>query len=309
MAVLLSIVLTAVVARIVAAEEGATCGNSTYFPSQYTCFDDSFLCPIINDDIYLRCGDACYSASQYSCANNTLAIIPQGGSQTQEDCGDAQFYPSQAKKLQYVCIDGDFLCPIINGAATLRCGDACYAPSQYNCANNQLFPTTPPECVPEFGSSEVCTDQGCLQLLCCPGLFSVATKCRDPCELAPSTCTNSARDTDCVPDFGDSQVCNEEGCFQLTCCPGLISVADLCRDPCDVAPSSCANSARDTDCVPEFGDSQVCNDEGCFHVGIPATWLLPPARTRHATPIACPTSGTAKFATIKAVSSWPVAQG
>ncbi|KAJ6614764.1 hypothetical protein B0H10DRAFT_2043985 [Mycena sp. CBHHK59/15] len=146
MARLLSIVLTALVASIVSAEDLASCGSSNYYPSQYTCFD-GLLCPIVNGHVYNRCGDDCYSTTQYS------------------------------------CLDGNFLCPIINGEANLRCGDdACYAPSQYSCISGQLTP-----CVGHFGDSQVCNNQGCLQLTCCAGLFSVADKCRSPCDFTPCT--------------------------------------------------------------------------------------------------------------------------
>ncbi|KIK57074.1 carbohydrate-binding module family 52 protein [Collybiopsis luxurians FD-317 M1] len=136
MAPLFSFVLTALVAGVVAQSETLlNCGDSRYYPSQYTCFDSNFLCPILNGDIYIRCGDACYSTSQYSCSDNTLEPYNPNGPETLEDCGDARFYPSQ-----YVCLDGNFLCPVIDESATLRCGDACYAPSQYSCTNGQLAP-------------------------------------------------------------------------------------------------------------------------------------------------------------------------
>ncbi|KAF5375298.1 hypothetical protein D9757_009664 [Collybiopsis confluens] len=182
MARLLTVALTAILAGLVAAQDDLLdCGDSRFFPSQYTCFDDDFLCPILNGDIYIRCGDACYSTDQYTCSDDTLQPYNLSGPETLEDCGDARFFPSQ-----YVCLDGDFLCPTMNGNATLRCGDACFSPAQYNCTDGQLAPVAPPPppCVPEFGDSEICNDQGCILLTCCPGLISVATKCRDPCMLA-----------------------------------------------------------------------------------------------------------------------------
>ncbi|KAF5386345.1 hypothetical protein D9757_006687 [Collybiopsis confluens] len=103
MARLLSIVLTAILAGVVAAQEALLdCGDSRYFPSQYTCFDDDFLCPILSGDIYIRCGDACYSTDQYtndletfSCSDDTLQPYDPSGPETLEDCGDARFFPSQ----------------------------------------------------------------------------------------------------------------------------------------------------------------------------------------------------------------------
>ncbi|KAF7354091.1 hypothetical protein MVEN_01096500 [Mycena venus] len=159
--------LTALVAGVVkvVAEDLLTCGPSNYFPSQYTCFDDTFLCPIVNGDRYLRCGDACYSTSLYSCSNTTLEPISHSSPETLEDCGSSRFFPSQ-----YVCLDGNFLCPFVNGTATLRCDAACYAPSQYTCTNGQLSPVgiPPPTCVPNFGQDEICNSQGCFLLPCCP---------------------------------------------------------------------------------------------------------------------------------------------
>ncbi|KAJ7839283.1 carbohydrate binding-domain-containing protein [Mycena leptocephala] len=141
MAPLVSVVLTALVASLVTAQEFASCGGSTYDPSQYTCFDGKLICPIVDGDKYLKCGDACYPTTQYTCINGELT---PAGLARRDDC------------------------------------------------------------VPEFGDSQVCNDQGCFQLICCPGLISVADKCRDPCDVAPSNCPSSRRD-DCVPEFGDSQ--------------------------------------------------------------------------------------------------------
>ncbi|KAE9398032.1 hypothetical protein BT96DRAFT_43836 [Gymnopus androsaceus JB14] len=169
-----------------------SCGSSMYFPSQYTCFDDNFLCPILNGNIYIACGDTCYSTTQYSCSNTTLEVFPQSGPETTEACGSVQFYPSQ-----YVCLDGDFLCPFMDGNATLRCGAACYAPSQYSCSNGELSPINPPPpslppCVTVDQPSQVCIpDGGCNILTCCPGLISIADKCRNPCDVVPTACSTT----------------------------------------------------------------------------------------------------------------------
>lgn len=34
---------------------------------------------------------------------------------------------------QYTCYDGDFLCPVLNGVPTLKCGQDCYLPDMYSC--------------------------------------------------------------------------------------------------------------------------------------------------------------------------------
>src|ERR1700761_2990603 len=40
--------------------------------------------------------------------------------------------------MKYTCYDGDFLCPILDGKPTLRCGPACYLPDMYSCSNGEL---------------------------------------------------------------------------------------------------------------------------------------------------------------------------
>ncbi|KAJ7675150.1 carbohydrate binding-domain-containing protein [Mycena rosella] len=97
MARLLPIVLTAIAVSVVAAESLASCGSSNYYPSQYTCFDDDLLCPIVNGDIYIRCGAACYSTTLYSCSDTTLKPSSLNGPDTLEDCGGSQFHPTQVK--------------------------------------------------------------------------------------------------------------------------------------------------------------------------------------------------------------------
>ncbi|KIW01176.1 uncharacterized protein PV09_07460 [Verruconis gallopava] len=48
-------------------------------------------------------------------------------------CGDA-FY----QKSEYTCYEGDFLCPVIDGAPTLPCGQDCYNSSMYSCIGGRL---------------------------------------------------------------------------------------------------------------------------------------------------------------------------
>lgn len=47
-------------------------------------------------------------------------------------CGDAFYHPDQ-----YDCY-GSFLCPIIDGTPTLKCGRDCYLPSRYSCSDDHL---------------------------------------------------------------------------------------------------------------------------------------------------------------------------
>ncbi|KAJ7133198.1 carbohydrate binding-domain-containing protein [Mycena epipterygia] len=89
----ISIVLTALVAGVVALE---SCGTANYDPGQYTCFNNSLLCPIVNGVAYQACGEDCYS------------------------------------KADYTCFNGNFLCPFTSGGiATQACGDKCYSPFEY----------------------------------------------------------------------------------------------------------------------------------------------------------------------------------
>ena len=66
-----------------------SCGSAQYLPSQYTCFNGNFLCPIIDGDATQQCGDACYSTSAYTCYNGQL--IGLGGGSTGTVTG---FFPS-----------------------------------------------------------------------------------------------------------------------------------------------------------------------------------------------------------------------
>ncbi|KAJ6458168.1 carbohydrate binding-domain-containing protein [Mycena sanguinolenta] len=99
-----SLLLAAIVSAAVAVHGLQNCGSAQYDPSQYTCFNNSQLCPIVNGDVYQSCGpNQCYS------------------------------------KKQYTCFNGNFLCPVTSGGiATQACGNACYSPYQYSCAYHQL---------------------------------------------------------------------------------------------------------------------------------------------------------------------------
>ncbi|KAJ7452615.1 carbohydrate binding-domain-containing protein [Mycena latifolia] len=98
MARLLCVVLTALAANLVAGQTLASCGSSNYDPTQYTCYDGDFLCPIVDGDVYQKCGGDCYSTTEYSCFN------------------------------------GDFLCPF----ARKQCGETCYDPDKYDCFDDEL---------------------------------------------------------------------------------------------------------------------------------------------------------------------------
>lgn len=57
-------------------------------------------------------------------AGLSLADVPVD--KNLQPCGDAWYLPSM-----YTCYDTDFLCPVVDGTATLRCGPDCYLPSMY----------------------------------------------------------------------------------------------------------------------------------------------------------------------------------
>jgi len=98
---LTSVILAAVFASIAVGEELVSCGDQPYYPSQYTCFDDQFLCPIISGERYLRCGADCYSVSEYSCVGTTLNLRDTEGPEDIETCGSASFYPSKVTRASH----------------------------------------------------------------------------------------------------------------------------------------------------------------------------------------------------------------
>ena len=84
-------------------------------------------------------------------AARLVVALPQGNDAQLKACGDAYYYPSKVRPVdididhegllivdKYTCYDGDFLCPILSGEPTLRCGPACYLPSMYSCSDDHL---------------------------------------------------------------------------------------------------------------------------------------------------------------------------
>ncbi|KAJ7105569.1 carbohydrate binding-domain-containing protein [Mycena epipterygia] len=137
MARLISIILAALVSGVVALE---SCGIANYDPSQYTCFNNTLLCPIVNGVAYQACGEDCYSTSdptsQYTCFNNSL-LCPIVNNIAYQACGEDCYSPSE-----YTCFNGNFLCAFTSeGIETQRCGDTCYSPLAYSCnPDNSLSP-------------------------------------------------------------------------------------------------------------------------------------------------------------------------
>ncbi|OIW28633.1 hypothetical protein CONLIGDRAFT_598229 [Coniochaeta ligniaria NRRL 30616] len=51
------------------------CGDAFYSKSKYTCYDGTFLCPVLNGQPTLRCNRDCYLPEMYSCVDNHLVQV------------------------------------------------------------------------------------------------------------------------------------------------------------------------------------------------------------------------------------------
>ncbi|KAF7305640.1 hypothetical protein HMN09_00817600 [Mycena chlorophos] len=124
--------LLAITAAGAAAQGLLSCGEAQYNYTEYTCFDDTTLCPVQSGIRTLDCNGACYDPNKYTCSNTTLETYsPYNGELF--DCGVARYDPSK-----YVCYDGDMLCPKSGVTPTLPCGDDCYFASEYTCTDGVL---------------------------------------------------------------------------------------------------------------------------------------------------------------------------
>ncbi|KAI5787741.1 hypothetical protein DFH27DRAFT_574515 [Peziza echinospora] len=103
------------------------CGSQPYYKADYTCYpaNGNALCPINSGVVYQPCGSgaslACFDPANYGCSNGHLYLV--------SSCAGTPF-----DKNSYVCVDGQ-LCPKTHPN---RCGQACYALSQYWCDNGVL---------------------------------------------------------------------------------------------------------------------------------------------------------------------------
>ncbi|PKS12468.1 hypothetical protein jhhlp_000674 [Lomentospora prolificans] len=61
-------------AALVAAEDLEWCGDARYYPSEYTCFDDSFMCPVLFGLPNLPCNGGCYADQMYQCDDGSLKL-------------------------------------------------------------------------------------------------------------------------------------------------------------------------------------------------------------------------------------------
>ncbi|KAF3048410.1 hypothetical protein E8E12_011777 [Didymella heteroderae] len=132
------------------AEDLQYCGEARFYPSKYSCFG-TLLCPKTETgEATIACGTACYDAGTYYCNSNTQLqlITPDAAVQY---CGTAPYRPGE-----YTCWNGNFLCPVLNGEATLACGGtACYNPREYSCTDGKLgqpAEVPPPTCGGLYGA-------------------------------------------------------------------------------------------------------------------------------------------------------------
>ncbi|MCJ1478326.1 hypothetical protein MMC13_007004 [Lambiella insularis] len=57
-------------------EQLLPCADAFYYASRYTCYDSTFLCPVLNGTPTLRCGEDCFLPDMYSCAGGHLVYPP-----------------------------------------------------------------------------------------------------------------------------------------------------------------------------------------------------------------------------------------
>lgn len=58
-------------------EDLESCGDAQYYPSEYTCFDDSTLCPILFGLPNQPCNGGCYAPEMYKCDSGKLGLLPE----------------------------------------------------------------------------------------------------------------------------------------------------------------------------------------------------------------------------------------
>ena len=61
----------------VLAEDLQLCGDAQYYPGEYTCFDDSTLCPILFGLPNKPCNGGCYAPEMYQCDSGKLNLLPE----------------------------------------------------------------------------------------------------------------------------------------------------------------------------------------------------------------------------------------
>lgn len=77
--VLGALALTATLTGVLG-EDLEWCGDAQYYPSEYTCFDDSALCPILFGLPNQPCNGGCYAPEMYECDSGKLDLLPESES-------------------------------------------------------------------------------------------------------------------------------------------------------------------------------------------------------------------------------------
>ncbi|KAK0649902.1 hypothetical protein B0T16DRAFT_138061 [Cercophora newfieldiana] len=77
-----TLAITAILATQTSAEETETCGVASYFPTEYTCYNNTSLCPKIYSLSTVPCAGSggCYSPHSFSCSDGVLRSLPKASS-------------------------------------------------------------------------------------------------------------------------------------------------------------------------------------------------------------------------------------
>ncbi|KAF7313112.1 hypothetical protein MKEN_00997100 [Mycena kentingensis (nom. inval.)] len=161
------------------------------------------------------------------------------------DCAGVKYSPSTA-----TCFNNVQLCPVIAGIRQLPCGTQCYHPMNRSCSNGTIVGYNPEDAsilhdcgAARFDPSAYACFPGETPLLCAKFNTIPTLKCGKSCYspskyiCANETLVENTGPPDCIPSFGESVQCNHFGCFFMNCCPGLASIADHCRNLCEIGIS------------------------------------------------------------------------
>lgn len=112
------------------AEDLESCGEARYYPSEYTCYADNTLCPMLFGLPSRPCNGACYPGEMYNCDSGHLRILPEAsGPFTLTAHG---IHPNVDGQLVRAC--GNYLAI---GAGARMCTWCLNAPPQYDCGSYQ----------------------------------------------------------------------------------------------------------------------------------------------------------------------------
>jgi len=214
------------------------CGSACYVPGQYSCYDNSLLCPTGWD----VCQGQCYNPSVYDCVQTLqynlttfqyiYQLCPEGYLNCGEGCYDPNVYTCFDQYNGYMCVNGYDIC-----------GTACYDPSVYQCVHSYVDYVCP------VGYSSVCNGTCVSDDTPCASNTSPLVCCTDPVG-----CTGS----NYIPCPGS-----------LTCCelyPIWESTAGgYCYDSTESVCSSCPvynpNHPVYTICP---SNAPICCENGCY---------------------------------------------